>query len=73
MNTPTMIPVIAIDGPTASGKGAVAQAVARELHFGVVTRCGQGLGQRQGCRRGLGGAAQGQQRGGGGQGRKERT
>ena len=33
MNTPTMIPVIAIDGPTASGKGAVAQAVARELGF----------------------------------------
>ena len=29
MNTPTMIPVIAIDGPTASGKGAVAQAVAQ--------------------------------------------
>ena len=25
MNTSTMIPVIAIDGPTASGKGAVAQ------------------------------------------------
>ena len=33
MNTPTMIPVIAIDGPTASGKGAVAQAVAHELGF----------------------------------------
>lgn len=27
------VPVIAIDGPTASGKGAVAQAVARELGF----------------------------------------
>ena len=33
MNTSTMIPVIAIDGPTASGKGAVAQAVAHELGF----------------------------------------
>ena len=33
MNTPTKVPVIAIDGPTASGKGAVAQAVARELGF----------------------------------------
>ena len=28
-----MIPVIAIDGPTASGKGTVAQRVARELGF----------------------------------------
>ena len=27
-------PVIAIDGPTASGKGTIAQAVARELGFG---------------------------------------
>lgn len=32
MNT-TNIPVIAIDGPTASGKGTVAQRVARELGF----------------------------------------
>jgi cytidylate kinase len=28
-----MIPIIAIDGPTASGKGTVAQAVAKELGF----------------------------------------
>ena len=28
-----MIPVIAIDGPSASGKGTVAQLVARELGF----------------------------------------
>jgi len=35
MNLPTagLPPVIAIDGPTASGKGTVAQAVARELGF----------------------------------------
>lgn len=33
MSTATMISVIAIDGPTASGKGAIAQAVARELGF----------------------------------------
>ena len=31
--SPTPIPVIAIDGPTASGKGTVAQRVARELGF----------------------------------------
>lgn len=37
MNTPTMIPVIAIDGPTASGKGAVAQAVARGWAFTIWT------------------------------------
>jgi cytidylate kinase len=29
----SMAPVIAIDGPTASGKGTIAQAVARELGF----------------------------------------
>jgi cytidylate kinase len=29
-------PVIAIDGPTASGKGTIAQAVARELGFGCL-------------------------------------
>lgn len=33
MSTTRHIPVIAIDGPTASGKGAVAQAVAHELGF----------------------------------------
>ena len=30
---PTTIPVIAIDGPSASGKGTIAQAVARKLGF----------------------------------------
>jgi len=32
----SMAPVIAIDGPTASGKGTIAQAVARELGFGCL-------------------------------------
>lgn len=31
--TPSHVPVIAIDGPTASGKGTVAQRVAQELGF----------------------------------------
>ena len=31
--SPTLIPVIAIDGPTASGKGTVAQLVAKNLGF----------------------------------------
>jgi cytidylate kinase len=31
--TSSSIPVIAIDGPTASGKGTVAQLVANQLHF----------------------------------------
>ena len=33
MNEPALIPVIAIDGPTASGKGTVAQKVANRLGF----------------------------------------
>ncbi len=33
MNTPNPIPVIAIDGPSASGKGTVAQRVAEHLGF----------------------------------------
>jgi len=32
----SMAPVIAIDGPTASGKGTIAQAVARALGFGCL-------------------------------------
>jgi cytidylate kinase len=32
----SVVPVIAIDGPTASGKGTIAQAVARELGFGCL-------------------------------------
>jgi cytidylate kinase len=32
----SMAPVIAIDGPTASGKGTIAQALARELGFGCL-------------------------------------
>lgn len=32
-NLTSTVPVIAIDGPTASGKGAVAQAVAQRLGF----------------------------------------
>ena len=32
-SSPQSVPVIAIDGPTASGKGTVAQQVARELGF----------------------------------------
>ena len=32
-NLTSIVPVIAIDGPTASGKGAVAQAVAQRLGF----------------------------------------
>src|SRR5471032_2294219 len=31
--TSTSVPVIAIDGPSASGKGTIAQAVARKLGF----------------------------------------
>ena len=31
--TSTPVPVIAIDGPSASGKGTIAQAVAKKLHF----------------------------------------
>jgi len=36
MNTFNTVPVVAIDGPTASGKGTVAQAVARALGFGCL-------------------------------------
>lgn len=33
MGAPAVVPVIAVDGPSASGKGTVAQAVARDLGF----------------------------------------
>ncbi|MDZ4098715.1 MAG: (d)CMP kinase, partial [Methylophilaceae bacterium] len=33
MNSTSHIPVIAIDGPSASGKGTVAQRVAKQLGY----------------------------------------